>query len=281
MTDDYGDQYDLHTFLRRVISVVDHPLRRRQIERHLTTVDAETVADHLEAVLKTATRGDTMAQELLLPLVDFVQTPTEAGNLAIEAINVIARTRGLNNLGWFLLDPAPYRKIDDRQAPRMRGNAMSLGHRKTAALGWDTKLLERLLEDWEPSVIDRLCQNQRVLEPQILHIVTRRPTLPVILETVAQHARWMRRATVRGAICNNPYAPTGLVLRILPTLGRPFWEATMFSSQLHPAIRLHAEFLVGVLDDRPDGPLPDRVTQVEQAATRRAVDDPTSDLFDD
>jgi 3-hydroxyisobutyrate dehydrogenase-like beta-hydroxyacid dehydrogenase len=52
------DQYQLSTLIRRVLSVGDVGLRRRQMERHLLTVDAATAAAHLEALFGPALSGD-------------------------------------------------------------------------------------------------------------------------------------------------------------------------------------------------------------------------------
>jgi hypothetical protein len=257
VTDEYGDQYEFDTFVRRVLSVIDPPLRRRQVERHLLTVDAATVSEHLQELFTRAARGDADASAMLMPLALFVQSAGEHETLALEAIDLAARREDRHAVAWFLLDPPPSRVIEERAMARMTAQSQSLGHRKAAAARSDPATLERLTHDDHPMVIDKLCQNPRVTEQHIMTIITRRPTLPALIETVAAHARWLQRPTVREAIVYNPYGPTGLALRLLPTLSVRTWEAVRFAAQVHPAVQGFAEYLLATRAGEPDAPSPD------------------------
>ncbi len=88
---EYGDQFELETFLRRVLSVTDPPLRRRQVERHFTTVDAATVAEHLQELLVRSVLGDQRASEMLIPISEFIHSATVPEAMALEAIDLAAR----------------------------------------------------------------------------------------------------------------------------------------------------------------------------------------------
>ena len=247
--EDYGDQYDVETFLRRVLSVVDPALRRRQVERHLTTVDAPTVAAHIHEVLERSTTGDERANAMLLPLIAVVDRPDGANAFAVEAVNLEARAQGLATLSWWLLDPPPFRAIDPRQVKHASSASQSLGHRRAAAAtSTDPRELERLALDDHPMVVDRVCANPRTQESHIMAVVTRRPTRPDVLDAVALHARWLQRLPVRESLVMNPFARTGLALRLLPTLGGPRWASIRHAGQVHPAVSAFAAHLCRVRD---------------------------------
>ncbi len=147
--------------------------------------------------------------------------------------------------------------IESRALERMSQHAMSLGHRKAAATRSDRRLLERLALDDEPMVIEKLCANPRIDESLIMAIVTRRPTRPALLDIVARHPKWLRNRNVREGIAQNPYASSGLAIRLLPTLRLRTLQTLSFAQQVHPSLRDFAAYLVALrLDDSPE-PTPD------------------------
>lgn len=254
--DDELDQYHVETFVRRVTSVLDAGMRRRQIQRHLLTVDAATAAGHLQQVLADAIRGSGPAREVMTAFAEFCLTLEPRETLALEAINLVARTENLHGVGWLLLDPEPARRIDPARLRRDRAPTVTLGERRAQAAGWDPRVLERLSRDSEPLVIERLCANTRLSEPLLLSIATRRPIAPELLTIIARHARWYIRPVVREALVQNPYGPTGLALRTLPLLSQPVIERVVHSSELHPAVRGFATYLLRLRRGETDGPAP-------------------------
>lgn len=261
--DEYGDQYELPTFFRRVLSVADAPLRRRQVERHFTTVDAETVADHLQAVIVRAARGEARANELLFPITEFINSATVPEALALEAIDLAGRDADLHGVSWLLLEPPPARVIDQRALTKMASQGQSLGHRKSEAGRSDPRTLDRLTRDDHPMVIERLCMNPRVQESHIMTIVTRRPTLPELIATVAASPRWYQRPRIREAIVHNPYGPTGLSLRALVTLTHRHWLSMRHAQQVHPAVRGFAAYLCNLREGDARGPTPAALTETK------------------
>lgn len=250
-SDEYGDQYDLETFVRRLMSVQDAPLRRRQVERHFTTVDPETVATHLQAVIEACVVGDAASHEMLFSVGEFVNSATTPEAHALDAVDLAARRQDQNAVAWFLLSPAPAREIDARALANMSVQSRPLGYRKSEAARSDPRVLERLLLDDHPMVIARLCQNPRVSQPQMMTVVTRRPTLPNLLETVASFPRWYRQQPIREALVNNPYGPTGLAIRALPTLPYAAWKSIQHAPQVHEAVRGFAAYLCAVREGTP------------------------------
>lgn len=260
--DGYGDQYEFETFVRRLHSVQDPEMRRAQVRRHVLTVDATTVADHLYRLLRGAVRGDATCAELLLPIVEFVNHATDDVNAALDAIDLEARAADLHAVSWFLLAPPPARRIDARAMKAMRVESQSLGHRKASAALHDRRVLERLVYDDHPMVIERLLRNPRVQEPSVMTIATRRPTTPELLATISRSPRWLARMRVREGLAQNPYVDTGLALRLLPTLRPSLWKTLPHASQVHDALKSYAQYLLALRSDDPASPAPEELRRL-------------------
>jgi len=102
--------------------------------------------------------------------------------------------------------------------PLNMGRPVSLGERRFLARGGNKDLLERLLLDPEPLVINNLLRNPALTEDWVLRIATRRPIRGAVLLEVARHPRWSARYHVRLALARNPYSPTELAVRMVPEL---------------------------------------------------------------
>ena len=242
------DQYQLSTLIRRVLSVGDVGLRRRQMERHLLTVDAATAAAHLEALFGPALSGDFEAAEVLFALFETLLQPEGKVALALEAVQLEARRSSCDALGWFLLDPPPYRTIDLLRAKGGGDRSKSLGQRRTEAAGWNTALLEKLLDDPDPMVIERLAANPRLTERQVVTLVSTRPNRAERLSAVMAVSRWNRKGEVRSSVAQNPYAPTGLAIRALMFASRGDLDRIRFAGDLHPILREAAAFFATLRD---------------------------------
>jgi len=98
---------------------------------------------------------------------------------------------------------------------------LALGVRRSLARGMEMRLLEKLLLDPDPIVLDHLLRNPRLTEEHAVRIAARRPISEPALRAVADSARFGVRPRVRVAIARNPYCPTDLALRLLGTLPLP------------------------------------------------------------
>lgn len=251
--EEQGDQYELATLLRRITSVAEPAMRMRQVQRHIASVDPETAAAHFQEVLRRSLRGDGDAAEVMLALSSYldVEEPPQ-----LDAIDLAARREGHHGVAWLLLNPPPARETDLNALRLRAGRGITLGERKAAARGWDRQLLERLLMDVDPSVIDLLCANTRLGEQHVLSVVSRRPTNPEVIQVVARHPRWYARARIREGIAQNPYGPTGLALRTLPLVSQRTIERVAVAGDLHPTMKEFARYLVSLRSGEADGPAP-------------------------
>jgi hypothetical protein len=115
-----------------------------------------------------------------------------------------------------------------------------LGMRRTLAKGFDKGLLERLLLDPDPIVIEHLLENPRVTEDDVVRIAARRPIPASTLALIRRSGRFGPRLRVRLAVARNPYCPTDLAIEVVATLGLSALREIERDAKLHEEVRRHA-----------------------------------------
>lgn len=98
------------------------------------------------------------------------------------------------------------------------GRLLTLGERKSLARKNDRKLISRILQDPDTSVIRILLNNPTVTESDVVRLCSRRPIAADVLREVFRNSRWIIRYRVKMAIALNPHTPIDLSLQIIPHL---------------------------------------------------------------
>lgn len=138
---------------------------------------------------------------------------------------------------WFT-DHAPYRegipRADDQNAQllislprgvqRARARLNNRGHN------------EALMRSPFPDVIEILCANPAIREPDVTFMASRRPTQNKLLEPVLA-SQWVIRPEVRFALAANPYIQTSHAIRCAATLSRHHLMLLSDMNELHPQLR--------------------------------------------
>jgi hypothetical protein len=172
-----------------------------------------------------------------------------------EAVYRTCHEHDIQTILFLLRDAPPHQELPDAsdlpdvRLPLDREN-ITVGERRTLARGSDRDVLDRLVMDPDPKVIDVLLSNPSITQTEVLRIASRRPTTPSHLRTLVGHLRWLQRPEVRKAVLMNPYAPTGISLKLLPTLGIHELRRASFGSDLHPMVIESAEILVDLRETR-------------------------------
>ena len=132
-----------------------------------------------------------------------------------------------------------------RSLPRGAGGAktLTLGERKSLARGGRTHLLQHLMRDPDAQVIRILLGNPRLTERDVVFIAARRPVRGDVLKAVFR-SRWVARYHVRRALVMNPYTPSDLAVRLVPTLSIPDLRAVAGDPHLGDPVRAQAEALL-------------------------------------
>jgi hypothetical protein len=162
--------------------------------------------------------GDSRAHRVGLGLLDRDRLARVLPPEQLHAIGEALRRRGHSSAGLFDLGAGPGAATDDDVLPRPRepvGYRISLARRALAGV------VERLLFDPDPRVVQTLLGNPRLTEPEVLKLAASRRTTPEALAVVAQDERWIARYPVKVALVSNPATPTRIVVGLLPYLMCP------------------------------------------------------------
>jgi len=117
---------------------------------------------------------------------------------------------------------------------------ISLGMRRALARGVDLGMLDRLLLDADPVVIEHLLANPRITEEHVVRIAARRPIPASTLDCIQRSRRFGHRVAVRTALARNPYCPAPLAIALLGALPLRAVHDMADDSTLHPETRRHA-----------------------------------------
>jgi len=162
-----------------------------------------------------------------------------------------ANSLGLEGPPLILEYHGPNRRAEELPPlPDPIGDRLSLGHKKTAARGMRSHLLERLLKDPDPRVVREVLRNPRLREEEVLAIASRRPSTEELFKHLVRSTRWIVRQPVARAIAMNPYAPVRLALMLMVTLPSTVLSEIGKIEGLHPEVRSGALKLIALRGER-------------------------------
>ncbi len=127
----------------------------------------------------------------------------------------------------------------------------SLGQRRSLARSSDRRILERLLYEPSPLVLEILLTNPAVTISDVVLIASRRPTIPELLGPIMSVPRWIQIHEIREALAMNPYIQTGHALKLLPTLHRVVLRRLRDASDVHPSVKAFANDLLHLREHAP------------------------------
>lgn len=153
-----------------------------------------------------------------------------------------------------LRNPPPHQKlIKGREiaAPDLKlGRDITLGERRSLARSNNRNVIEKLLRDPSRLVVEQLLENRNLREADVIFIASSRPNIPEVLREIALHKNWYLRQSVRHTLVLNPYADTGLALKLLPTLSINTLRQVRNATHIHPLVVETAALLVELREQR-------------------------------
>ncbi len=249
----------LAAILRRVDALPELGMQVGGLSSLLLSSAPNDGAFVLDQIVRGAINSDPRSSAAMLSvtalLLGMGQEGREAWDEALGRIYEASAQEGRDLVTYLFLDLPPHRVLENRkslQGPRFERD-VSLGERKQMARGVDRGVIDRLLLDLDPSVLQKLCANPRIREQDILKVCTRRPNMPEALEEIVRSHRWLINGNVRFAVLCNPYAATGLGLKMLPTLRTQEIRDVARALDLHPAISQTAGRLLSLRRDQRRG----------------------------
>lgn len=242
--------------LDQMAGVPELPMRAALVERVFDRFDTRQAVWCIDQIVRAALWGKQGAKEAVMATVWWLMDLRRDDEYeAIKGYYEEAhRSKRTSVLDLFREVP-PHRALGaGQELPEVRlpkdKDEITLGERRAMAAGPNRRLLERLVMDPDPLVIRKLLNNPHLQLEDVLELASRRPTTPGILVEVATNRRWFRRYEARVAVARNPYADTGLGLKLLPTLGIKTLRRIKFSGDLHELIQESADRLVTLREEK-------------------------------
>lgn len=237
--------FDPEPWTARVGALKAHSLRQSQWCEIFSEKSPGTGALLLEYAARRA-RRDPLALSAYLGLIDFDTVVERAGGRKMAAILTAAVKKDFRAAALVLEFPGTRHVADEiGPPPDPIVDRISLGHRKTAARGMRSHILERLLKDSDPAVIAEALRNPRLREGEVVAIASRRPCGLEIFGCLARAPEWIARPAVRKTIAMNPYAPPRLALQLLVSLPAQELDEVGKETGLHPSVRDGALEILG------------------------------------
>jgi hypothetical protein len=124
---------------------------------------------------------------------------------------------------------------------RDKVSGLTVGERKTLARTAPRSLIGLLKSESEPSVFTCLLQNPRLIEDDLVPLLSNEMTPVSILEAVAANRQWTNRYPVRLAIVRNDKTPLRLRLLFLSRIQKPDLQVLARTPHTAQIIRAAAE----------------------------------------
>ena len=245
---------DYEASLRKIAALPELPMRRTALQEALDRPDDEVVW-WIDQLLRGALWGHTAQMDALVALASWLIAldPSEHYD-RLQALYQAAADSDRESVLMMLRNPPPHAALAAGAAlPEVRlpiQRDVTIGERRTLARGRDRKLLDRLLYDPNELVLTNLLNNPALLVTDVVVVASRRPTDAQLLRVVCENARWFKELRVREALVHNPYAATGISLKLLPTLPIQVLRRIRYASDLHPLVHEFARLLVQLREDR-------------------------------
>ena len=134
--------------------------------------------------------------------------------------------------------PPPPSRVPEYHGDR----ALTLGERRSLARRPDRRLFDKLLQDPEPLVIERLLQNPRLTEDDVVRMVARRPASGAVLFALARTA-WLCRRRVRMSLLQNPGTPPAVAVPLIALCSKPELRTIAHSQESSEIVRIVAHEL--------------------------------------
>ena len=195
-------------------------MRGAMLCEQLTTLPLDEAAWLLEWIIRRTLHKDHAARLVYESMVDPDPFRQHLGESFFEACKQAAREVScVAALQWLLSAELHGGTQDDPEKyVHHELRSLELGSRRALARRADREILDRLMIDPDPCVIENLLNHPQVTETIVLGICTRRPTLSPPLESVMRSRRWMQRYRIKLALVQNPHFAPKFAVNLLAFL---------------------------------------------------------------
>jgi hypothetical protein len=238
---------------------------------HAQILQAGENARRLREILDDALPEDAVLVSLLrravpVRLLEVVGTAKPWSERATVVAQVVLHPRCPRGLSLRLLPQLFWRQLADVAATphvpaavRVRAEAslqdqlrdLRLGERVALARVATPPLLQRLLAEGEPKVLQALLHNPRLKEDDLLAALRKADVSLALVEAVVSSSRWSGRYFVRLALAMQPRTPLGVAMLQLSSLVKRDLRRVVETRGLRPLVQVAAERLLAP-DESPE-----------------------------
>ncbi len=230
----------------RELAALDTPeMRLRRLIAWLRQAAPLEAAATLHAIVEAAGHKHSLAQAALHALVLLPRYEEEIGYERFSAIYAAAAELGHEDVKRLLHAGDPHRRLPRDGAPDNELIERTLGERKALARSRDRDILDRLMHDRHPDVINVLLENPRLTERDVVRMAAMRPSDTRVLSAIVESPKWIARYAVKKALVCNPYTPTGMALSLMSFLLTPDLRMIAGMATLDERVRRGAEQALG------------------------------------
>lgn len=213
-------------FCRVIPAVLDVSMRSAVLQNDLEEAGIHRAARALEIVARQAEQADPAALQVIAAVMPVLTNPQR--KMWVDAVRQTAKREALLSLERLLVRRAKHGEefFEEQAEPSVSlplepgGRPLSLGERRALARKPSRDILDKLLADPHPLVIQNLLVNPRLTEDDVVRMAARRPAHRAVVAEIARSPKWMARARVRQAVVLNPGTPPEIAVPALPQLSR-------------------------------------------------------------
>jgi len=228
----------LERLIWQLLSLPEEKMRLDLLKRSFEMIEPDIIARILNTIY-TGDGGRKGVREIKALFVDPRAFRNLLGPKKFRPVYLSAMDLGLERITPLFTDLAPRRSAtkQDVREEDGRNNYETLGHRRSASKTGARDILDRLLLDTDPAIINNLLNNPRIVRGQVLKIANARPAVAGILSLISGHAKWGKDYGVRLALVMNPYSSPRIALALLEFLKATDLKMVLADETLHGQVR--------------------------------------------
>ena len=251
--DDILDRF--RASMRSLTALPELDMRVASVGRRLHELAPEDAVWWLGQTIRGALWGVQASMDgMLATSLWLLRTPVDDIYAWCQEVYEVAHAQGRPEIMFLLRDAPPFKALGEgARLPEVRlpmSRDVSLGERRQMARTARGDLLDRLLYDPNPLVLENLLENTSLRTERVLLAASRRPTTSALLDTIALHRVWITHQDVREALVMNPFVRTSVALKFTCTLNLKVLRRVRDSRGLHPSISELAGLLVDLREER-------------------------------
>lgn len=230
-----------------LISTTHENVQEALIIEKINEQDVDFSAGFLSYLWKETLNKKKFESEIYMSFIQSIHKNNLLLSDGIQKLKNFASSQGMNELACILENFEPVQSLekDIGSVENIGMEDVPLGIKKSLAKKIDKRLLNRLVHEQDPTVIEILLQNSSLVELDVMKIVTKRPTSQLVIRQVFLDRKWISRYTIKRAIVLNPYSPPNISIALLPFLRKQHLNEVAQDLSLHEMVRFIGKNALG------------------------------------